>query len=54
MQKQKENILTITNNEGKLLAIARKDEKTKKTLLYALTEMNIDEIDELLTTITKQ
>ena len=42
----KEAVLVISNGEPH--AIARRDDRSKKVIFYALKEMSIDEIEKLI------
>lgn len=46
----KENVLLIQN--AKLLAIARRDEKTRKLTIYAVEEVSMENLEKLFNHLT--
>jgi hypothetical protein len=45
---QKEGVTTIFDNEGNLIAIIYKDMKSRKNVFYSVSEMGMEELEQLV------
>ena len=48
----KENLLTISNS--KLLAVARRDEETKRIVLYTVEEVTLEVLEKMLKHLVRE
>jgi hypothetical protein len=45
---QKEGVTTIFDSEGNLIAIIYKDMKSRKNVFYSVSEMGMEELEQLV------
>lgn len=48
MNTEKEGVFTVCNDRGELVAILRKDPRSKKNLVYRCEEASLEDIERLL------